>query len=43
MLRGVGPECESGGEGGVEDCPEDDGDEEGVGYYCAVEEIVEGL
>ena len=28
---------------GVEDCPEDDGDEEGEGDDCGVEDGVEGL
>ncbi len=43
MLGDVGPEREASGEGGVEDCPEDDGNQEGEGGYCGVEEVVEGL
>lgn len=43
MLRGVGPDLERGCEGGIQDRPVDDGDEEGErGYGCEVE-VVEGL
>ena len=44
VLGEVGPAGVGGGEpGGVEDGPVDDGDEEGVGDDCGVEEGVQGL
>lgn len=43
VLGDVGPECESSGERGEEDDPVNYRDQEGVGGYAGVEEVVEGL